>query len=77
MAHRYTAEAEKLKLMLYGQPGSGKTWLAATASEDPRLGRCLMLESFGNPVSLKGKKHIPDIITIEDIKDFKEVIKEI
>jgi len=76
MAQRYAAEAEKLKLMLYGQPGSGKTTIAGTAASCGSLGNVLMLESFGNPIALrrlvKMGLAIPDVITIEDIVDFNE-----
>ena len=60
-----------LKLFVYGQPGCGKTRLVATTVEDPRFGNCLMLEAFGNPVSLRKVAH-PDIISIEGLSDFND-----
>lgn len=61
-------------MLIYGQPGCGKTWLAASSVEDEsgRFGRALMLETFGNPISLRNKEKKPDILTLEDIADFNE-----
>jgi hypothetical protein len=57
-------------MLVYGQPGCGKTWLVGSAAEDERFGKVLMLESFGNPVSLRNKDKKPDILTMEQIEDF-------
>ncbi len=67
---RYKETNEGLKMLIYGQPGCGKTWLAGSAAEDGRFGRVLMLETFGNPVSLRNKERKPDIITMEELEDF-------
>jgi len=67
---RYEFEEEKLKILLYGQPGSGKTRLASTAAWDERLAPALMLEAFGNPISIRDYDQRPDIVTIEDMSDF-------
>ena len=56
--------------MIYGQAGAGKTRLSATAALDERLAPALMLEAFGNPISLGDYEKIPDIITIEEMADF-------
>ena len=67
---KYQFVDEKLKLLLYGQPGSGKTRTAATAAFDERMGNVLMLEAFGNPISIRDYPKKPDIITIEKMSDF-------
>jgi len=72
MSQRYVFEDTKLKALIYGQPGSGKTRLSASAAMDKRFGKVLMLEAFGNPISIKDYDPAPDIITIEDIADFNE-----
>ena len=68
----YEFKKEKLKMLVYGQPGVGKTRLVATASADPRLAPVLMLEAFGNPISIRGYKEKPDIVTVHDMADFNE-----
>jgi hypothetical protein len=76
MAKRYNPtqdECPKLKLLIYGQPGSTKTRTAATAAFEPeRLGKVLMLEAFGNPISIRDYPVKPDIITIETMSDFND-----
>lgn len=67
MAKRYDTTEDKLRLMLYGQPGSTKTRTAATAAS---VGKTLMLEAFGNPISIRDYKEKPDIITLEKMEDF-------
>lgn len=72
MTKKYVQTNDRLKLLIYGQPGCGKTWLAGSAAEDERFGRVLMLETFGNPVSLRHKTHKPDILTLERLEDFND-----
>lgn len=72
MAKRFTKKEEGLKMLIYGQPGCGKTWLAGSAAEDERFGRVLMLEAFGNPISLRKKEKVPDILSIESLEDFND-----
>jgi hypothetical protein len=59
-----------LKLMLYGQPGSTKTRTSGTAALDERSAPCLMLSSAGNPESIKDYDPLPDIIVMEELKDY-------
>ena len=73
MAKRFKHEQAKFKAMIYGQAGTGKTRLSATAALDDRLAPALMLEAFGNPISLGDYEKIPDIITLEDLGDFNPV----
>jgi hypothetical protein len=61
------------KALIYGQAGSGKTRLSATAELDERLAPALMLEAFGNPISLGDYPKIPDILTVEKMADFNPV----
>ena len=72
MTKNYVQTAEGMKLLIYGQPGAGKTWLAGSAAEDERFGRVLMLETFGNPISLRNKEKKPDILTLEKLEDFND-----
>lgn len=75
MAKRYQFKNEHLKMLVYGQPGSGKTRLSASAALDPRLSPVLMLEAFGNPISISDYEKKPDIITLQEMKDFNAVYK--
>lgn len=73
MAKRFEPGKTKYKALIYGQAGTGKTRLSATAALDKRLAPVLMLEAFGNPISLSDYKSIPDIITLEEMADFNPV----
>ena len=73
MAERFKLKDRKLKALIYGQPGVGKTRLSATAALDERLAPALMLEAFGNPISLSDYEKIPDIISLEEMQDFNPV----
>jgi len=72
MSRRYEFDDEHLKLLIYGEPGSGKTRLAATAAMDERLAPVLMLEAFGNPLSIRDYEKKPDIISLEAMEDFND-----
>jgi hypothetical protein len=59
-----------LKLMLYGQPGSGKTRTSGSAALDERSAPCLMLSSAGNPESIRNYDPLPDIIVMRELTDY-------
>lgn len=60
---------EHLKILLYGQPGSGKTRTAATANLDPRTGPVLHVDCAGNPVSIRDYSPLPDILRVDKMSD--------
>lgn len=66
----FVFEDEPLKALIYGMPGAGKTWLAYSAVDDPRLQKVLVLEAFGNPISVRRWKTKPTILTVTNLKDF-------
>lgn len=70
MARRFTEDDEGLKILIYGQPGCGKTTLMGTACDDKRFGRVLDLDAYGNPQALRRRTEKPDIITLEAMEDF-------
>lgn len=72
MTKRFSEEDEGLKILIYGQPGCGKTTLLATACDDPRFGKVLDLNAYGNPQALRKRTIKPDIITMEAMEDFNE-----
>jgi hypothetical protein len=62
-----------LKALLYGQPGSTKTRTSATACFDEEFAPVLMLESAGNPLSLRDYDPAPTIFSMERLKDYNSV----
>lgn len=71
---KFDGTGEGLKILIYGQPGCGKTWLASSVVKDERFGRALMLESYGNPKSLDNADwdEKPDILSIEALEDYND-----
>ena len=74
----YREKVEFLRLLVYGLPGAGKTWFAASGADDPRASPTLVLDCWGQPVSLltssihrplleAGKLHIWQLATYEDL----------
>ncbi len=59
-----------LKILLYGEYGSTKTRTAATAALDERLSPVLMLNSGGNPIAIRDYEKQPDILTLDDLKEY-------
>lgn len=68
----YEFVEEKVKALIYGAPGAGKTWLASTAALDDRFGKVLMLEAFGNPISIRNFERKPKILTMTKMSDFND-----
>ena len=63
-------EERFLKVLLYGAPGTTKTRTGASAVFVPEMSPVLMLESAGNPLSIKDYKPLPTIVTMESMKDY-------
>lgn len=63
---------KRLKVLLYGLPGSTKTRTACTAALDPRTSPVLLLNAAGNPVSLMDYAAVPDVLTLESLADLNE-----
>lgn len=65
-------EQDRLKLLMYGVPGSGKTWFAGSAADVPQMSRVLMLSARGNPESLRRRPfeiEPPDVFVISQLDD--------
>src|SRR5690606_28664772 len=60
-----------LKILLYGYPGIGKTVLAATANDDPRMSPALLVDFEGGTLSIADKD--VDVVRVTAFKQFNEV----
>lgn len=60
-----------LRLMLYGDPGGGKSWFAASAHRDPRSGPALHLDLGGNAFSIRpwAAKDRPPVVKLTALGD--------
>ena len=66
----FESNATKLRLFIYGDPGSGKTTFLGTSALDERCAPVLWLDAGGNPESIRRNKSLPTILQIESIADF-------
>lgn len=70
------SKRSKLRLLLYGKPGSCKTTLAGTAGLDPRSAPVLWIDAGGNPISLAHlRQPAIDVLQIDTIGDLQEIYK--
>jgi hypothetical protein len=58
-----------LKMLIYGQGGSGKTRFIRTFDDDPRTARVLILSYAGNPVSIMLEDPEPFVIECDTPED--------
>lgn len=66
----FESNATKLRLFIYGDPGSGKTTFLGTSAFDERCAPVLWLDAGGNPESIRRNEKLPTILQIESIADF-------
>ena len=62
-----------LKMLVYGDSGSGKTTFLGSAMLSKETAPLLILNARGQPVSLRHLKQRPLVLEIESIKDFNTV----
>ncbi len=71
VARHEEASDQKWKFVFYGDVGTGKTWLAATAEHDPRLAPCIFINREGGKKGIDTlpdpKPYIVDCETQEDV----------
>lgn len=62
-------------IMLYGQPGIGKTWLAGTSIQHKDLSPVLLIDADGGSKTVRGKKRFEgiDIIRVYQFEAFNEI----
>lgn len=61
-----------LKLLIYGEPGAGKTWLAATAQDSEETKPILFLDSEGGTVTIRKRKDV-DVRKIRSMQEVQEI----
>ncbi|MFA5154704.1 MAG: AAA family ATPase, partial [Clostridia bacterium] len=66
-------ESPKLRAMLYGDSGSGKTRLLGSAMYCTETCPILIMNARGQPQSLKGQDKKPLVLTVETMTDFNMV----
>lgn len=66
-------ESKYLRALIYGDSGSGKTYLMGTAMEDPRSTPLLVLNARGQPITLSQFDPIPCILELEKMSDFNYI----
>lgn len=60
-----------LNILLYGDPGSGKTWLAGTADDSPNTAPVLLLDVEGGTTTLRHKPGI-DVMQIRSMRQIEQ-----
>lgn len=65
-----------LNLLVYGEPGAGKTYLAGTALDNKATAPVLFLDVEGGAVTLRKRKNL-DVIQIRTMDQIKQVNDEI
>lgn len=71
---KVAVEDTKIKLLLYGLPGSGKTTMAATAQDHPVLAPVLFLSFEAGLLSIAERGDI-DYVGIESMEDVEEIFE--
>lgn len=61
-----------INLLIYGEPGAGKTWLTGTAQDHDKTGPILLLDVEGGTVTLRDRKDI-DVKQVRSISDIVEI----
>jgi phage nucleotide-binding protein len=67
-----TEIVEWMNIMVYGDPGAGKTWLTGSAADDPRTGPILIGDIEGGLTTLR---HRSDVDVSPPIRSMKELEK--
>jgi hypothetical protein len=63
----------KLKILVYGKPGAGKTTFTGSAALDERTAPVLHIDCSGNPETLLRQETMPDVIAIEKIAELTPI----
>lgn len=77
-AHKPHEESERLDILVYGQPGVGKTSLAGTAEDDDRTSPVLFLDSEGGETTISYRGRALLVRTIYDYdEDMGDILNKL
>jgi phage nucleotide-binding protein len=65
-----------LNLMVYGEPGAGKTWLAATAQDHEDTRPILFLDIEGGTTTIRKRRDV-DVVQVRSMKQIEDVYAEL
>lgn len=66
----------QIKLLIYADPGVGKTYFLGTASGDPRLTPALLVDTEGGTMTIRDKVDI-DVIRVRSYDDIVKLIQHL
>ena len=61
-----------LNMLVYGDPGVGKTWLAGTAADDPRTSPVLYLDCEGGVTTIRHRRDI-EVVPVRSIPQLEDI----
>ncbi|KKM82658.1 hypothetical protein LCGC14_1317240 [marine sediment metagenome] len=67
------AISSHLKILVYADPGVGKTYFLGTADSDKRLTPALLVDTEGGTLTIRGKKNI-DVVRVRSYDDIVKLI---
>jgi hypothetical protein len=62
-------------MIVYGEPGVGKTWLAGSASEVEDMSPVLFIDVEGGTLTLRRPFPNVDVVRVTDMEDFSQVFR--
>jgi phage nucleotide-binding protein len=63
-------------MLVYGDPGAGKTWLAGTADDDPRTSPVLYLDCEGGVTTIRHRREI-DVVPVRSIPQLEDIYNKL
>lgn len=72
-----TSALATLKILVYGQPGVGKTYLAGSAEDDERMAPVLYGDVEAGVLTLRHRGKALDVVRIDSIEDLRAVYREL
>lgn len=67
------SKRSKLRILVYANPGAGKTTFTGTAALDERTAPVLHIDASGNPESLTRHASLPDVISLDKLEELNPI----